>query len=156
MVLATLVFMKRAFGKRALLVAVSLVGIASLGGCPIYSHDDDGCWHDRDCADGYSCDENTGDCYLASSPSNGRCSVPSDCGVNQTCTASGVCKSGDCSFNGCPAGYLCDSSSGVFACIVSVNSGGVAGAGGGGSAGSGAAGSAPLDSAGSAGEAGGG
>lgn len=158
--LATLIFM-----KRALVTAVFLGAVAALGGCPIYSHEDDGCYRNSDCAPGYSCDDRTGACYAPGGPDS--CVRPSDCGVNQTCNRSGVCVSGDCSFHGCVAGYTCDSSSGIWECVSS--SSGAAGAGNGsagaaGSAGaeasgpgaSGAGGDAALSlSGGSAGQAGG-
>ena len=162
--------MKRAFVKRPVLGAVFLMAIATLGGCPIYSHDDDGCWRDRDCADGYLCNESSGVCYVADDGAvNGRCVRPSDCVANYTCNPSGQCVSGDCDFSGCVSGYHCDSSSGAWQCIsnaiisVGGNGGGansgVAGdsSGGGGAAqiadGGGAGSESSSDVAGSGGDA---
>ncbi len=112
--------MKRAFTKRAVLAAVALAAIATLGGCPIYGANDEGCWRDRDCGGGYLCDDNTGVCYLPNSGSNS-CARPSDCGVNETCSVKARCVSGDCSFSGCVAGYRCDSSSGSWLCVSDAN-----------------------------------
>jgi hypothetical protein len=119
--------MKRAFTQRAVLAAVSLAALATLGGCPIYSHDDDGCWRDRDCASGFFCDDRSGICYR---PGSGtlHCARPADCGVNETCGKTGRCVTGDCSFSGCVTGYVCDNGSGIWQCVVLEN--GSAGAGG--------------------------
>ena len=113
------------FMKRALVTAVFLGAVAALGGCPIYNHEDGGCYRDSDCAPGYSCDDRTGDCYAPQV--EGSCVRPSDCDANQTCNLSGECGSGDCTFHGCVAGYTCDSSSGVWECVLTQN--GAAGAG---------------------------
>ena len=132
-VLATLGSMKRAFVKRAVLGVVFLSAITTLSGCPIYSHDDDGCWRDRDCADGYLCDDRTGVCYVAGSGAvSGSCVRPNDCASNYTCNPSGQCVSGDCSFNGCVAGYHCDASSGIWQCVSNsvISTGGGSGTGG--------------------------
>ena len=144
--------------KRAVLSAVVLATVAALGGCPIYSHRDDGCWRDKDCENGYLCDDNSGDCYLPGSGS-GHCARPSDCGVNQTCSSAGLCVSGDCSFSGCVSGYRCDAATGTWQCISSTSGTPNGGAGGESSVDSaGAGGSATVLSgvAGTAGEAGGG
>ena len=159
--------------KRAVLSAVFLAGVVALGGCPIYSHEDDGCWRDTDCANGYVCDDSSGVCYLPNAGS-GRCVRPSDCGVNQTCSSAGLCVSGDCSFSGCVSGYRCDGSSGIWQCVSSTGGSPNGGEGGGAGdasqgASAGAAGteismdaagsggdSAVVSGAGTAGEAGGG
>ncbi len=117
--------------KRAFLAAVFLASVSMLGGCPIYNHDEDGCYRDSDCGIDYSCNRQTGDCYL---PGGGdSCRRPSDCGVNQTCNVDGRCVSGDCSFDGCVSGYRCDSSSGIWECVstASGGSGGASSTGGG-------------------------
>jgi hypothetical protein len=124
--------------KRAVFSAVCFAAIAALGGCPIYSHDDDGCWRDRDCESGYLCDDSSGVCYLPSSIS-GRCVRPSDCDVNQTCNSASRCVSGDCSFSGCVSGYHCDGSTRIWQCISD-------GTPNGGAGGSSSAGGAPQDS----------
>jgi hypothetical protein len=156
--------------KRAVLSAVFLAAVAALGGCPIYSHEDDGCWRDKDCEYGYLCDGSSGVCYRPGSDS-GRCARPSDCGVNQTCSSASLCVSGDCSFSGCVSGYRCDVSTGSWQCISTTSGTPNGGAGGGSSGGAtqGAAGAesspdaagaggdaAVVSSAGTAGEAGGG
>lgn len=131
--------------KRAVLSVLFLSAITALGGCPIYSHDDDGCWRDRDCADGYLCNDSSGVCYLAGNgAASGRCVRPSDCVPNYTCNSSGQCVSGDCSFNGCVSGYRCDASSGIWQCISNsvISSGGGAGTGGAPAGGASAGGSA--------------
>lgn len=77
-----------------------------LPGCPIYSDEVVylGCYGDYDCPGG-TCDYSTGNCvdYVALD----RCDEPSDCGANETCSVSGVCKVGDCTFHGCVSGYAC-------------------------------------------------
>lgn len=137
--------------KRAVLSSVFLAALATLGGCPIYSHEDEGCWRDRDCDHGYLCDDNSGTCYLPGS-SNARCVRPADCGVNQTCSSAGVCVSGDCSFSGCVSGYRCDVSTGIWQCVSNANNGTPnGGAGGGSSAGAGGDSSAAAGDGSSAG-----
>src|SRR5450432_4257436 len=119
--------------KRPVLTAVFLVAVAGLAGCPIYDHEGDGCDRDSDCGRDYICDQPSGDCILGS---NIGCRAPSDCDMTSTCTPAGVCMTGDCSFyHGCVAGYRCDSSSGVWACVP-----GTAGAAGSSSQAGGAAG----------------
>lgn len=140
--------------KRAVLTAVFLAALAGLGGCPIYSHEDDGCWRDKDCENGYLCDDSSGDCYAPSSGS-GRCARPSDCGVNQTCSSAGLCVSGDCSFSGCVAGYRCDGSTRIWQCVPSAEGAPSGGASGSASGAAGAAGEVTA-TPGTAGEAGGG
>ena len=114
--------------KRALVTTWFLCAAALLGGCPIYNHEDDGCYRDRDCAPGYYCDDRSGDCIAESVATT--CSRPSQCTGNQTCNRQGVCVSGDCTFNGCVAGYLCSSDSGIWSCVPRSTSGGSAGAAG--------------------------
>jgi hypothetical protein len=131
--------------KRPVVTALFLCAVAALAGCPIYDHEDNGCFHSSDCAQGYSCDRGSGECIL-SSGDNG-CSKPSDCGVNETCSKAAECVSGDCSFSGCVSGYTCDSSSGTWACVLTSSIGGGAGAANEG----GAAGAASLPMAGAGG-----
>ncbi len=120
--------------KRPVVTALFLCAAAALSGCPIYDHEDAGCYQDSDCASGYACDVKTGECYQPSSPTNGNgCAQPSDCGVNETCSKAGECVSGDCTFSGCVSGYQCDSSTGKWACVSSTavpGEGGAAGAAG--------------------------
>jgi hypothetical protein len=132
MLLATLdrenrAFTEEGFMKRPVVTALFLCAVATLSGCPIYDHADAGCYNDSDCGLGYQCDSRSGDCYL---PSTSNCSRPQDCGVNETCSKSGACVVGDCTFSGCVSGYECDSSSGIWACVLngSVGAAGAAGA----------------------------
>jgi hypothetical protein len=101
--------------KRPVVTAVFLLAVAGLAGCPIYDHQDAGCFRSSDCARGYLCDQYNGDCVPATDTSY--CAQPADCDVTSTCTPAGLCEFGDCSFRGCVAGYQCDSSSGVWACV---------------------------------------
>ena len=110
--------------KRPVVTAVLLLAVAGLAGCPIYDHENAGCYRDRDCASNYVCDR-YGDCVL---PDNSFCNKPSDCASTSTCTPAGTCSIGDCSFLGCVAGYTCDSSTGVWGCVV--NGSGAGGASG--------------------------
>src|SRR5258708_19923885 len=98
------------FMRRAVVTAVFLCAVAALGGCPIYNHEDQGCYRDRDCAPDYLCDMRSGLCYVPGAGNS--CLRPTDCVMNQTCGRTGQCLSGDCTFNGCVAGYQCDSSTG--------------------------------------------
>ena len=102
--------------KRVAVTVFFLSAVATLGGCPIYSHDDQGCFRDSDCASGYACDELSGACYLPDESHS--CRGPADCGTSKTCGRAGVCVVGDCSFNGCVAGFECDSSSGLWECVA--------------------------------------
>jgi hypothetical protein len=111
--------------KRPVVTAVFLFAVAGLAGCPVYDHDSDGCYRDSDCARNYVCNQNNGDCVLANDLS---CSRPSDCDSTSTCTSAGLCAYGDCTFNGCVAGYRCDSSTKVWLCVA--NGSGAAGASG--------------------------
>ena len=112
------------FMKRPVMTAVFLVAIAGLAGCPIYDHEDDGCYRDSDCARDYICNFN-GDCVR---PANDTCSRPSDCDSTSTCSPSGVCVAGDCTFShGCVSGYFCDSSSGIWQCVANGSVTGAAG-----------------------------
>jgi hypothetical protein len=129
--------------KRPVVTALFLCAVATLSGCPIYDHEDAGCYHSSDCGSGYVCDSRSGDCYLPNS-----CSRPQDCAVDETCTSAGECVSGDCTFpgSGCVSGYTCDSSSGVWSCVPNGSAGaandgtaGALGAGGNDSAGQGGA-----------------
>ena len=121
--------------KRPVVTALFLCAAAALSGCPIYDHEDAGCYRNSDCATGYVCDDGTGECYQPSSPTDGSgCSKPSDCDVNETCSKAGECVSGDCTFSGCVSGYVCDSSSGRWAC-TSGASGSAGASGDGGAAG---------------------
>src|SRR4051794_25732931 len=107
--------------KRPVVTALFLCAAAALPGCPIYDHEDAGCYRNSDCASGYVCDDNSGECYQPVTPSNGdnSCTKPGDCAANATCNKVGQCVYGDCTFNGCVSGYECDSSSGTWQCVSS-------------------------------------
>jgi hypothetical protein len=102
--------------KRPVLTAGFLFAVAGLAGCPMYDHEDAGCYRDSDCARGYWCDQHNRDCVVANGVPT--CAKPSDCDTTSTCAPAGVCEYGDCDLNhGCVAGYRCDSSSGVWECV---------------------------------------
>jgi hypothetical protein len=119
--------MKKSVFPAALLLSLG----AGLSGCPIYDHDDAGCYVDSDCAPGYSCDDASGACFREE---DAACRRPSDCGANETCSRSGTCETGDCHFDsvGCIRGYVCSSESGRWECVDedATGAGGNAGAGG--------------------------
>lgn len=119
-----------AWGATPWLAAAVLAAL--LPGCPFFP--ENGCFIDRDCAQGYACDARTGQC-VAMRPEGRSCQEPEDCTTNETCSRHGTCAPGDCTFSGCVEGYRCDGAEGVWACVVD-------GAGLGGSAGSPSAGSA--------------
>lgn len=145
--------------KRPVLTALFLCAVAVLPGCPIYDHEDDGCYRNSDCDTGYSCDTSSGQCFLANAGNSdgSSCQKPSDCSTNTTCSSAGECVSGDCTFSGCVSGYVCDSGSGVWACVLraDLGSAGAAGFSAAGAAGSeavaGASGSATVSAGGAAG-----
>lgn len=120
--------------KRALLTGFALVGATLLSGCPIYPEDRLVCETSLDCPDGYACSAATGYCYLPSGsgggPNGGSCDEPKDCDFNETCSSSGVCKTGTCSFHGCVAGYTCAIEQGAWTCVAG-GSGGSGGSDGG-------------------------
>ncbi|MEO8903804.1 MAG: hypothetical protein ABI488_15975 [Polyangiaceae bacterium] len=134
--------------KRPVVTALLFCAAAALAGCPVYDHEDAGCYRNSDCASGYVCDDSSGECYQPSSPTDGNsCNKPSDCGVNETCNKAAECVSGDCTFSGCINGFTCDSSSGKWQCIS--DTAGTAGEGGAaGTAGEGGAAGAPAAGAG--------
>jgi len=130
--------------KRPVITAVFLFAVVGLAGCPVYDHEDAGCYRDSDCARGYICEQN-GDCVAVSDTTT--CHQPADCDTTSTCTPAGVCEVGDCTFyHGCVAGYRCDSSNGLWACVL--DNGGAAGSGG--QAAAGAAGETSMTSQGGA------
>jgi hypothetical protein len=120
--------------KKSAIPAALLLTLVGLSGCPIYDHDDSGCYDHADCAPGYWCDSDTGSCFTEDRVG---CNEPSDCGENETCGRNATCTIGDCHFDsvGCLEGYVCSSDSGRWLCVRED-----AGAGGGGA---GSAGGAP-------------
>jgi hypothetical protein len=141
--------------KKSALPAALLLFAASLSGCPIYDHDQRGCYRDSDCAAGYSCDTESGSC--ASEPESAACRRPSDCETNETCSRSATCMVGDCHFEsvGCVRGYVCASVDDRWACVDedALGQGGAASGAAGEAAAAGGAGSATAGAA-SGGEAG--
>lgn len=127
--------------KRPIVTAVFLLAVTLLAGCPIYSHDDGGCFVNADCAPQFACDRSSGLCYL---PGDLNCSRPSDCDPTATCTPNYQCQVGDCSFYGCVNGYVCDKSQGIWQCLP----GGAGGSGGAGAAGASEGGAAGAVTAG--------
>lgn len=142
--------------KFAFPLALLAFGVTA-SGCPIYESDQDGCYSDFDCADGYFCDDSSLTC-VATSPGSPSCEKPSDCGTNETCGRSGICVSGDCHFSsvGCVRGFSCSSESGRWQCEASGSAAGGAPSGGaasdGGAAPSEGGGAASDSGAGNAGE----
>jgi hypothetical protein len=119
--------------KRAVSSVLFGLGVAILGGCPIYSSDRDhrvciggDCYdcpdssysascHDwtcttgLDCPSGYSC--NTAQrCKLTDAvppgSTDGACTKPSDCATGN-CGKDNRCHTGDCSATGCPSSFVC-------------------------------------------------
>jgi hypothetical protein len=149
--------------KKVVVVGATLVLALVLPGCPIYPQESDVCYSDNDCEAGALCDESAGICVVPIGPtgtggmdSGTFCVAPEDCSVNETCSASGICTIGDCSFPGvgCVAGYSCGVADGVHACIPNGMSGtgGAPGAAGGpGAAGEPGTGGAPWTAGGAGG-----
>lgn len=101
--------------KKSAFPAALLLIAAALSGCPLYD-DDLGCEVDSDCASGYLCDDDSGECFVEDSDA---CRRPSDCGANETCSRFGTCTTGDCHYEsvGCVRGYTCSSDSGRWECV---------------------------------------
>lgn len=85
-----------------------------LTGCPLFP--ENGCFTDRDCADGYACEARTGACVPEVRPAR-VCGTPTDCDENETCGRNGLCSPGDCTFSGCVGGYRCAQDEGYWACV---------------------------------------
>ena len=139
--------------KRAVCLVLLGLGVAVLGGCPIYPDDRDHrvcvggdcydcpdpyysgacvswvCNSELDCPSGYACTSDKR-CKLTDGeppgPGGGEaCVKPSDCAPGSTCGADNKCHAGDCSTSGCPSSYVCKLSNGVPACVPVGNGGGV-------------------------------
>lgn len=106
----------------------TLIGSLLAGGCPMFS-DRTGCWDNRDCAQGFSCDRSSGLCRTSTNEQPATCERPEDCEAGLNCGDTGVCVRGDCTFTGCVEGYRCSSASGAWIC-ESVSAGGQGGGGG--------------------------
>lgn len=98
-----------------------------LQGCPLFP--EGGCFVDRDCAEGYACEAQTGLCVAAPRPLRS-CEAPKDCEYNETCSRQGVCTPGDCTFSGCVSGYVCGHPEGVWTCVAQDGQRGEGGQGG--------------------------
>ena len=83
--------------KRVLSFVVGALGVALLGGCPIYSSG----------GGGGNCGQST--CG---------CSTPADCPSGSTCDSAGLCEVGDCTQTGCVSGYTCTVQNGSATCIA--------------------------------------
>ncbi|MEZ4220150.1 MAG: hypothetical protein R3B13_04410 [Polyangiaceae bacterium] len=121
--------------RRAWMISLALISPTLLVGCPIYPEEPYGCTSSADCGSDRACDLTTGTCYVPKGGSGGSsssttCKAPSDCGVNETCSKSGECRIGDCSFHGCVSGYHCDIADGTYSCVADPGSGGSGGQGG--------------------------
>lgn len=125
--------------KRAVSFVLLGLGLAALGGCPIYSDENAhrvcvgadcydcpdsyysstcaswACSSSYDCPSGYDCSSDHR-CHPGdgtTSPSGGgTCSKPSDCPSGTTCGANNRCQAGDCGTTGCPSNYVCTLASG--------------------------------------------
>lgn len=86
----------------------------ALFGCPIYGDEGGGrptsCRTGADCPSGYACQQ--GSCVNASG-----CTQPADCPQGSVCASDGTCRYGDCSQNGCVAGYTCKLVGGSPTCV---------------------------------------
>ena len=100
-------------------VVVLFLGLGSmLSGCPIYD-DDSGCSFDEDCPSDYVCDSLVGSCRP------NKCTAPTQCPEDQTCSRAGKCVVGDCSREeiGCVGGFVCSPETGVWECVKRSSSG---------------------------------
>jgi hypothetical protein len=142
-----------------MLTGFALLGAALLSGCPIYPDERLVCDTSLDCPNGYSCSDSTGYCYLPGTGGGGNgpsCNEPTDCDFNETCSAKGVCRVGDCSFHGCVSGYTCAVDQGTWRCVAGGGTGGTGGSDAGSDASDGSAGSDASGDASTGGTAGGG
>jgi hypothetical protein len=127
--------MKRLFG-----LALFGVATAVLGGCPVYSGNQNNSYEVCNQSGCYWCPENSmssaclpsgqcdgyGNCSTdAGAPSDDTgtgtitCSQPGACPEGYTCAASGTCQLGDCSITACVAGYSCELENGTLTCVLS-------------------------------------
>jgi hypothetical protein len=100
------------------LASIAVLGFVAftLGGCPIFSENDDGY-----CPDGR--------CY-----ENDYCSGPGECAPDEVCGADNECHIGQCDVWGCANGYECDQTAiQVYECVIDSTGvgGGEGGEGGG-------------------------
>jgi hypothetical protein len=104
------------------LASLAVLGFlaGAIGGCPIYTDDDDG-----------YCDY--GDCHR-----DYYCSAPSDCPSDEVCGIDNECHIGDCSSWACADGYRCEQmGSNDYECVIDVSTTGGGGEGGSGGSGGG-------------------
>ena len=129
--------------NRLSLLGLLAAGAALLTGCPLYDEGAQGCF---ECGVGGGTTTTT--TTVTGTGSEWPCTKPEDCtGINETCSAEGVCKTGDCSINGCVEGYVCRKGEDQQVhCFASAGVGGAGGTGGvggtGGTGGTGGAGGA--------------
>jgi hypothetical protein len=95
------------------MTVIFLGALAALGGCPS-TLQEGACYRDGDCDHGYQCDD-SGACVALPNA----CHAPSDCSPGYTCGDNGQCLPGDCYFNGCVAGFQCESATGRWQCAQS-------------------------------------
>jgi len=138
--------------KRAVSFVLLGLGLAVLGGCPIYPDDrnhrvciggdcydcpnsyysSSGCgpWScnsNLDCPGGYSCSSDRR-CHLTDGnppgpPGGTVCTKPSDCPTGSNCGADNRCHAGDCSTTGCPTDFVCKLTGGVPQCVSKTGTG---------------------------------
>jgi len=124
--------------KRVLRLGAVAIGAVALPGCPIFPADPYACLDDWDCAAGYACNVQTGNCEFVALYPDGPtrsnrgiafCDSPDDCGRGETCTRAGVCAVGACDAAGyeCVDGYRCLPSSTGWDCVPEPAGGGGAG-----------------------------
>jgi hypothetical protein len=127
--------------KRAGCLVLFGLGVAVLGGCPIYPDDRDHrvcvgescydcpdsqysgacvdwvCNSNLDCPTGYACGADNRCRPTGTPPGGGTCVKPSDCAPGSNCGADNRCHAGDCATTGCPSSFVCKLSNGVPACV---------------------------------------
>ena len=91
-----------------------MVGALLMTGCPIFPGGIAACDEDSDCARGFVCDIEAGECVLIPEPTD--CKVPADCELGLTCGSDERCHRSPCDVVGCPAGWSCVAEDGVLVC----------------------------------------
>ncbi len=93
---------------------LACVAALLMTGCPIFPSGVLACGDDFDCARGYVCDLDEGECVLAPEPID--CNIPADCDFGYTCGSDDQCHAAACDRVGCPAGWTCVAEEGVLFC----------------------------------------